>query len=226
MSRTALAAQRCAQRRPRPPRADVRRNLPLPRRCGGLALIAPPRATDRDPINPSAMWTPSTAAADLTERSRADGGDRFRDRTTGQEIQDTWDVAAVRSPSGRSRWRMSDDLAGRRGTGSEDDRPLQRRDRRGHQFDGAQTVLFLMPGRGSDAGPPFLPRAHGVASLRALVALASRILPPIDLCSHGSSTPLNAACHGHAGGSRDRWGSKRGSPGEPRAVRFGHEPAL
>ena len=90
---------------------------------------------------------------------------------------------------GRARWRMSDDLAGRRGIGTEDDRPLQRRDRRGHHFDGAQTVLILMPGHGSDAGPLFLPRAHGVASLRALVALASRTRPPIDLSRTGHQRP-------------------------------------
>lgn len=57
--------------------ADDKRNLPSLRGCGGLARIAPPRATDRDPLNPPAPWTPATTSADLTARGRADGGGRF-----------------------------------------------------------------------------------------------------------------------------------------------------
>jgi len=36
--------------------------------AGVFAPITRPRETDRDLINPLATWTPSTAAADLTER--------------------------------------------------------------------------------------------------------------------------------------------------------------
>jgi len=217
---------------PRTAWADVRRNLPLPRRCGGPAPIARPRVTDRRPINPSAHVDP------LDGGCRPDGTQLSRwDRIALAVIASAVLPRAGKSRTPRMSLRWARLRAGRAGGCSMDSRGAAgltrgRSSSRGETGEDTtsmvpQTVLILMPGSSSDAAPFFLPRAHGVASLRAVVAPASRNRPPDRPCTHGSSAPLIAAFSSwHAEGVAFRWGSKWGSPGEHRAVGFGHEPSL
>jgi len=162
--------------------------------AGVIAPIARPRETDRDLINPSATWTPSTATADLTERGRADGTIASAIAThAAQGNLDTSDAAAC-APSGGSHGRATVDPAGRRGIGSRG-RPSFRAARAGEDATSvaAQTVgIHGHRGVAVMSPRPFLPRAVPVWPLPSRVAVApgSRTRPPDRPASCGSLAPL------------------------------------
>jgi hypothetical protein len=181
--------------------------------AGVFALIARPRATDRDPINPLATWTPSTAAADLTERGRADGTTASAVQPRGGETLDSSDAAAVHAPSGGSRRHASDGLAGRRGPDSggrpsSQERPARTSLRWWRRRSRSRAVrAVVMP------TPLFLPRAHGVAAVfgrwwRWRRGLGHHIGPSVT----GPWRPSSPPVRGHAGGCRVVVGLQAGKP--------------
>jgi len=135
----------------------------------------------------------------------------------------------MRAPSGESCWRAFDDLAGRRGV-DQRGRPSSPggQDRRGRHFgggtDGQDSTASW---RDSDVAPIFLPRAAGVANAFGQRWRRSGGLGhPIGSRLRGSLAPSTPSVRGRAGGVVFRWGSRWGSPGEHRAMRFGHEPSV
>lgn len=207
---------------------DVRRNLSSPRWCGGPALITRPRATDRDLINPPATWTPSTAPADLTERRRAEGVDRFGGRT--HAVQESLGhlgcccgaralgrvvLASVRWARGAPRVQPGRTTSP--GAVQIGEAPLRRWCRRS-----SPTAAWC----GGDVAPIFLPRERGVVVAFGLRWRKTRGSgQPIDLPKRRFVALLSPRSRG-VGGSVVSWGSKWGSPGEHRAARIGHESSL
>ena len=193
---TAACRSDAARQRPDDPRgADVRRNLPSPRRCGGHRSDRPTPGDGPRPDQPIGNMDP----IDGSRRPHGTRPSRWNDRLGGRHPRGAREpghlgCCSLRTPSGGSLGRAPDDPAGRRGIGSRG-RPSFRAARAGEDATSvaAQTVAFHGH-RGVAVMSPrlFLPRAVSVWPLPSRVAVApgSRTRPPDRPATCGSLAPL------------------------------------
>jgi len=118
------------------PWAGVRRNLPLPRRCGGLRSDRPTPGDGPRPDQPIGIVDPLDGGR-RPHGTRLSRGDRSPRRSTPPARKSrTPRMSPVRPPFGRTLWQAFDGLAGRRGSDSGGRPSFQGRDRRGHHSRG------------------------------------------------------------------------------------------
>jgi len=198
--------------------------------AGVFALIALPRATDRDLINPLATWPPRRRSPTSRNAAEQTGLIASAVQPRGQETLDFSECCCgARALQASRAGRASDGPAGRRGTNSGGHPSFQERPARTPLLCGG--VDGRDPGHivgGSDADPLIPPpRTRCGRGLRTAVALESRNWPPDrPVNARVLGAPQRRPFAGMPEGIAFRWGSKWGSPGEHRAVRFGHEPRL
>jgi len=209
---------------------DGRRNLPSPRQCGGLRSDHPTPGDGPRPDQPTGYMDPLDGGR-RPHGTRLSRRGRSPRRSYPRGARDLGHLGCCCDARAFGR----DVLAGvRRSRGAPRGRPEKTtvfswgQDRRGRHFgDGADGQDPMASRCGSDVAPILPPpRDRCGRSLRAAVAPVRRTRPPDRLASREPLAPSTPSVRGRARGVVFRWGSKWGSPGEHRAMRFGHEPSV